>query len=203
MTFEEMKAERLHRTKRAVYVVLLCVAIVASAFSLYKQYATDGTARSLADQVNAACVQNKGLAEAQGLNCEEAKDAQDGSLPLKGDKGEQGDPGMTGPKGEKGDPAPLIPGPQGAPGAVGPAGQTGGTGPAGKDGPEGKQGPPGAKGDKGDTGPRGADGQPGEPAPQISTFDFAGGPTDCQLVVGMSDGTTYRVSVPGAFCVSE
>lgn len=203
MTIDELKAERLHRTKRAIYVVLLCVAIVASAFSLYKQYATDDTARSLADQVSAACVQNKGLAEAQGLNCQQAKDAQQGPLPLKGDKGEQGDPGNPGAKGDKGDPAPLIPGPEGDPGAMGPPGQTGATGQPGKEGPEGAQGPKGDKGDKGDTGDRGADGQPGADAPHISTFEFRGTVASCELVITMSDETSYNVSVPGAFCVSE
>lgn len=203
MTFEDMKAERLHRTKRAVYVVLLCVAVVASAFSLYKQYASDGTARSLADQVSAACVQNRSLAEAQGLNCQEAKEAQDGALPLKGDKGEQGDPGSTGPKGEKGDPAPVIPGPQGDPGSLGPVGQTGNTGQAGKDGSEGPPGPKGEKGDKGDVGApgdRGADGQPGMNAPEITKIDFVGDGGACKFVVTFDNGEQKTTPVNPLIC---
>jgi len=204
MTMNELKAERLHRTKRAIYVVLLCVAIVASAFSLYKQYASDGTARSLADQVSAACVQNPTLAQAQGLNCEQAKDAQEGPLPLKGDPGkpgEPGTPGSPGPKGDKGDPAPVVPGPEGDPGAMGPAGQTGATGQPGLEGPEGAQGPKGDKGDKGDTGDRGADGQPGEPAPQITNMDFSNASGSCVLIVTFDTREPITVPVNPLLCV--
>jgi hypothetical protein len=194
-----------HRTKRAIYVVLLCVALLASGFSIYNQFASDNNATRLADQVTQACAENRAWAEAQGLDCEQAKDVQtDGPAVIQGPKGERGERGFTGEQGDPGmpgrdgDDAPIVAGPQGTTGATGSTGQTGATGEPGKEGPEGPQGPPGQQGPQGE---RGADGQPGEPAPEITGFAFQGGPTDCELVITMSNETSYRLPAPGAFCV--
>jgi hypothetical protein len=200
-----------HRTKRAIYVVLLCVALFASAFSIFNQFAKDNNAAQLAGQVSQICAENRSLAIAQGLDCDKANDVKENTPAViegpKGDPGERGVPGLQGDSGLSGRDGiagaqgqPGDNGSQGAVGATGDMGSTGSTGPPGSVGPEGPQGP---KGDTGAQGDRGADGEPGASAPEITAFNFQGGITDCQLVVTTSDEATYRVAVPGAFCVSQ
>jgi len=197
-----------YRTKRAIYVVLLCVALLASGFSIFNQFAKDNNAAQLAGQVSQACAENRTLAVAQGLDCDKAEDVKENTPAViegpkgepgeRGFTGEQGDPGVAGRDGATGPQGPSgINGSQGAVGATGAQGESGVPGEPGPIGPEGPQGP---KGDTGAQGDRGADGQP---APQITSFNFQGGPTDCTLVVTTSDDATYSVAVPGAFCVSQ
>lgn len=188
--------EPLHRTKRAVYVVLLCVALIASAFALYNQYASDSTSKSLGDQVTQACQQNRSLAVAQGLNCEQAKDASQGNSVIKGEKGDKGDRGDTGYPGQDGM---SITGPVGATGATGTKGEKGDTGYVGATGATGAKGDPGAvgeKGEKGDTGDRGAD---GEPAPHIASTKFV--PDPCRFRITLTDGSFYDAPVPEDQCM--
>lgn len=197
-----------HRTKRAIYVVLLCVALFASAFSIYNQFAKDSNAAQLATQVSQACAENRPLAIAQGLDCDKANDVKDNTpVVIEGSKGDPGERGFTG---EQGDPGVNglngVPGAQGQPGVNGSQGSVGATGAQGESGPPGEPGsagPEGPQGVPGEKGDRGADGEPGTPAPQITSFNFQGGLTDCELVVTTSDEATYRVAVPGAFCVSQ
>lgn len=191
--------EPLHRTKRAVYVVLLCVALIASAFALYNQYASDSTSKSLGDQVTQACQQNRSLAIAQGLNCEQAKDASQGNSVIKGEKGDKGERGDAGYAGQDGM---SITGPVGATGATGAKGEKGETGDAGATGAKGDPGVVGEKGekgdvgDKGDTGDRGAD---GEPAPHIASTKFV--PDPCRFRITLTDGSFYDAPVPEDQCM--
>jgi hypothetical protein len=137
----------LHRTKRTIYVVLLCVALLASGFSIYNQFASDNNASQLADQVAKACSDNKALAERQGLNCVQAREVQNSGPAIikgeKGDKGDQGERGYTGDQGAQGD--------------------RGASGSNGIDGARGEKGDPGAKGDQGAQGPKGDNGSSGMP----------------------------------------
>lgn len=152
-------SEPLHRTKRIVYVVLLCVAILASGAALYNQLSSDSTSNSLADQVAQACSQNHSLALAQGLNCGQANDVkQNGAAVIngpkgdKGDKGDRGDDGTSiqgppGAEGKQGIPGESIKGDKGADSTVvGPAGSNGKDGKDGKDGVNGTNGVNGANG---------------------------------------------------------
>lgn len=151
----------LHRTKRTIYVVLLCVALLASGFSIYNQFASDNNAAQLADQVAKACADNKTLAERQGLNCVQAREVQSSGPAIikgeKGDKGDQGDRGFTGEQGASGntgDRGPTgVQGDRGEPGTVGPKGDVGDKG---EKGDVGAKGEPGAQGPKGDPGNNGA-----------------------------------------------
>lgn len=148
----------MHRTKRNIYVVLLCVALLSSAFSIYNQFASDNNASQLASQVSKACSDNKALAERQGLNCVQAREVEaSGPAIIKGDKGEKGDPGERGFKGEQGDPG--NEGPRGTSGVNGAPGERG---PDGSVGPKGDQGDKGEKGEKGDPGSTGAQGPKGD-----------------------------------------
>jgi hypothetical protein len=196
----------LPRTKRTIYVVLLCVALFASGFAIYKQFVTEGTAADLAGQVNSLCHNNPAYALSQGLNCEQAKDVQSGTVSIQGPKGDKGERGEVGPKGDTGDTGASgssVTGPQGQPGVLGPKGDVGTpgrdgesvTGPAG---PQGDVGPEGPKGDKGDTGDRGSD---GAPAPQISAIAFQGTPADCRFVVTFTDDSQVSTPVRGDLCI--
>lgn len=163
----------MHRTKRTIYVVLLCVALMASGFSIYNQYASDNNASQLADQVAKACADNKALAERQGLNCVQAREVQSSGPAIikgeKGDKGDQGERGYTGDQGAQG-----LQGPQGdhgIPGVAGERGQDGAVGPKGDVGDKGEKGDPGAKGDVGTQGPKGDTGQSGAPPASWSWKD--------------------------------
>lgn len=117
---------------------------------------------------------------------------------IPGEQGPQGIPGLQGPpgprgaKGEKGDKGDT--GLQGAAGAAGAIGAIGPVGPKGDTGPVGPMGP---------VGPKGEAGPPGKDAPTIVSFAFSGGPTDCRLVVTLSDDQTYGTDVPGQFCVGN
>lgn len=195
-----------HRTKRAVYVVLLCVALIASGFAVYKQVAADSTAADLASQVNMLCHSNPLYAQAQGLNCQQAKDVQSDGPVIQGPKGDKGDRGEVGPKGDQGDTGAAgssVTGPQGIPGALGPKGDPGtpgadGTSVTGPQGPQGEMGPQGPKGDKGDQGDRGSD---GAPAPQIARIDFVGTPAQCEFVVTFTDDSQVSTPVRGDLCI--
>lgn len=152
----------LHRTKRTIYVVLLCVALLASGFSIYNQFASDNTSSQLADQVAKACGDNRALALAQGLDCQQAKEVQQsGPAIIKGDKGDLGPTGYTGEQGDKGDTG--AQGPMGVTGPEGPQGATGDVGLKGDTGDKGSTGETGAKGDTGDKGADGATGNDGAP----------------------------------------
>ncbi len=195
------------RRIRAVYVVLLCIAIAMSTWAVYNQVHSDSTAADLAGQVSALCHDNPEYAKEQGLNCAQAKDVQNGEQPvIQGPKGEKGDMGPVGPKGDQGDtgqPGSSVTGPQGVPGATGPKGDPGtpgvdGTSVTGPQGPQGEMGPQGPKGDKGDTGDRGAD---GAPAPQISAINFVGTPADCRFVVTFTDSSQVSTPVRGDLCI--
>lgn len=147
----------MHRTKRTIYVVLLCVALLAAGFSIYNQFASDNNASQLADQVNKACTDNKILAERQGLNCIQAREVQNsGPAIIKGDKGDQGERGYTGDTGPQG-----FEGVQGQRGNPGPDGAEGDVGPKGDQGDKGEPGNVGPKGDTGPEGQKGADGKDG------------------------------------------
>jgi hypothetical protein len=197
--------EPLHRTKRAIYVVLLCVAIISSSFALYNQYASDSTTKSLGDQVTQACQQNRVLALAQGLNCDQAKDASQGNVVIKGEKGDKGDTGATGASGQDGE---SIVGPSGASGSNGMKGETGDTGATGATGPVGAKGdtgvqgdpgvagPPGEKGNTGDKGDRGGD---GEPAPHVSSTQFV--PNPCRFRTNYTDGTFQDAPTSEELCM--
>lgn len=192
-----------HRTKRAVYVVLLCVALIASGFAVYKQVAADSTAADLASQVNMLCHSNPLYAQAQGLNCQQAKDVQSDGPVIQGPKGDKGDRGEVGPKGDTGATGSSVTGPQGVPGALGPKGDPGtpgadGTSVTGPQGPQGDTGPQGPKGDKGDQGDRGSD---GAPAPQISAINFVGTPAECRFVVTFTDDSQVSTPVRGDLCI--
>jgi len=193
------------RTKRAIYVVLLCAALVASGYAIYNQVSSDSKAASLAAQVAQVCHDRPDLAHAQNLNCQQAQEVKDSDAPVlvpgpKGDKGEKGDRGddgingQNGLNGDKGDQG--IPGINGEQGAQGLTGETGQTGPKGD---TGEQGPKGEKGDQGVQGERGSDGQP---APVITGFAFQGTVADCNLVITMSEGEPFVLPVRGDFCVS-
>lgn len=192
------------RTKRTIYVVLLCIAIALSTFSIYNQVRSDSTATQFADQISAFCAENPSYVTDK-LNCQQAKSVQDNNAPViagakgdkgdKGDKGEQGDTGETGPKGENG---------TGTPGVDGKNGANGTNGNDGNDGVNGQPGEKGDKGDKGDTGAqgdRGADGQPGENAPRIQSFDFQM-QDGCKLVITFDTAPAQTVDAPEVFCVS-
>lgn len=201
---------RWPRTKKAIYVVLLCVALLASGYAIYNQFSSDSTASSLADQVSQFCAANRVLAEAQGLNCVQADDVKQNNAPgplqgpqgAKGDKGDTGAQGFQGPQGVKGDMG--IPGPQGYTGGTGTNGQPGTPGTPGSDGKSiaGPQGPQGEQGPKGDTGDRGGDGQDGADAPAITSMTFQGTVAECALVVTFDkDAPSQVVPVPGELCM--
>lgn len=199
-----MTQEPRLKTKRVIFVFLLLVALFASGWSLYNQFASDSTAQSLAEQVTRVCESNPSLAKAQGLNCVQAKETQITAPVIKGEPGPQGPPGdtgPTGPQGPKGDQGiggiggpPGSPGSDGSPGSNGVDGQPGASG---VDGAPGPAGPVGATGPEGPPGPAGAKGSDGASAPRISGFDFQGdGITACTLKISFSDGTAQTVPVP-------
>lgn len=70
--------EPLHKTKRAVYVILLVLAILASGYAIYRQLSTEGDKQSLADQVKTACNIDPVSAKQKGLQCEN-EDVRDAS----------------------------------------------------------------------------------------------------------------------------
>lgn len=195
-----------HRTKRAIYVVLLCVALLASGFSIYNQFASDNNASQLANQVAQACAENPTLAQAQGLDCEQAKDVQtDGPAIIQGPKGDPGPRGFTGDSGmngrdgiagAKGDTG--VTGPQGATGATGQVGQTGATGEPGKEGPQGIPGPEGPQGPPGD---RGADGDPGQDAPYIVDISFDDSTGQCLATFTFNEGNPIATPVNRLMCL--
>lgn len=193
------------RTKRAIYVVLLCAALIASGYAIYNQVNSDSKAASLGAQVAQICHDNPLLASKQNLNCEQAQAAKDSDAPtlIKGDKGDRGEKGDKGDKGDRGSDGATVTGPPGVPGATGDRGMNGNPGIDGKTvvgppGPEGPQGPKGDTGEKGDKGDRGAD---GEPAPRITDINTNHDPTNCMLIVTLSDGSTYGVSIGASNCV--
>lgn len=198
-----------HRTKRAIYVVLLCVALAASAFSIYTQFAKDSTTAQLATQVSQACAENRPLAIAQGLDCEQANDVKDNTpVVIEGPKGDRGERGFTGEQGDagmngrdgiagaKGDTG--VTGPQGAVGATGQVGQTGATGEPGKEGPQGIPGPEGPQGPPGD---RGADGERGQDAPYIVDISFDNSSGQCLATFTFNEGNPIATQVNPLMCV--
>lgn len=186
-----------HRTKRAIYVVLLCVALAASAFSIYTQFAKDSTTAQLATQVSQACAENRPLAIAQGLDCDKANDVKDNTpVVIEGPKGDQGERGFTGAQGDAG--MSGRDGIAGQQGVTGQAGQTGATGEPGKEGPEGAQGPQGEQGPKGE---RGADGEPGAPAPYIVDVTFSNATGTCLATFTFNEGNPISSEVNPLMCV--
>lgn len=194
-----------HRTKRTIYVVLLCVALLASGFSIFNQFAKDNNAAQLATQVSQACAENRALAVAQGLDCDKANDVKENTpAVIEGPRGPQGERGFTGDSGMNGRDGiagakgqPGINGSQGVTGATGAQGQTGAKGEPGEPGPEGPQGP---QGEKGETGDRGADGQPGADAPVISKMTFKRDGSTCNLIVEFDKGAPQTVPVNPRMC---
>lgn len=183
--------EPLHRTKRAVYLGLLSVALLMSGFAVYNQLSSDSTKDSLANQVTSACASSRVLAEAQGLNCQQAKAVQDSGAPVvKGEKGDKGDQGFKGEQGDPGDNG--TDGPQGVPGVPGTNGQDG------EPGSNGTNGEKGAQGDVGPQGDRGADGQPGADAPVIVSFEKQSDP--CRFLITMSNDQVFTVAIPEELC---
>src|SRR5690242_272570 len=115
------------RTKRAIYVVLLCAALIASGYAIYNQVNSDSKAASLGAQVAQICHDNPSLARQQNLNCEQAQAAKDSDAPtlIKGDKGDRGEKGDKGDKGDRGNDGATVTGPPGVPGATGDRGADG------------------------------------------------------------------------------
>lgn len=196
------------RTKRAIYVVLLCAALIASGYAIYNQLSSDSQAASLAAQVSQICHDRPELARAQNLNCAQAQDVKDSGAPVlvpgpRGEKGDKGDKGDAGKDGQS------IMGPPGVPGATGDRGMNGNpgidgktvVGPAGPEGPLGPKGEKGDKGDKGETGDRGADGEPGKDAPTPTSQKFVGDANGCELQTTYSDGTVLSASAPEVMCI--
>lgn len=179
---------------RIVYVVLLCVAVAMSTWTLYNQVHSDSTSAQFADQISAFCADNPAYSN-DHFNCQQARSVQDnGSAIIQGAKGDKGDPGMNGLNGERG-----LTGDPGLNGVDGERGITGSQGAPGDTGPQGIKGDSGEKGDKGDQGDRGAD---GDPAPRITDIDTNHDPTNCMFIVTLSDGSTYGVSIGASNCVS-
>lgn len=197
----------LSRTKKAIYVVLLCVAIAMSTWAVYNQIHSDSTAAQFADQITAFCSENPAYVT-DHLNCQQAKAVQDNGSPViqgpkgeKGDKGEQGDPGNTGPKGDSIMGQPGVDGKNGANGTNGNDGKNGVDGVDGVNGQPGEKGDKGEKGDTGAQGERGADGQPGEPAPRPQSQRFAIMNGECELVTTYDDGSTLGAKAPEVMCI--
>lgn len=197
-----MTPEPLHRTKRAIYVVLLVIAIAASSFAIYNQFSSDSTSSSLADQVAKVCATNRVYAEAQGLNCQQADAVKQNNAPapLQGPKGDVGPKGQTGDTGPTGIGLPGTNGSQGTPGEPGTPGSAGATGTDGKSvtGPQGPQGEQGVKGDTGDTGatgpqgPQGVKGDKGDTASLPSQIPFGPFPDGTYVICYLNDsGTAY------------
>ena len=196
------------RTKRAIYVVLLCAALIASGYAIYNQVNSDSKAASLGAQVAQICHDNPILARQQSLNCEQAQAAKDSDAPtlIKGDKGDRGEKGDKGEKGDRGNDGATVTGPPGVPGATGDRGMNGNPGIDGKTvtGPPGPEGPQGVKGDKGDQGDRGADGQPGEngkDAPRPESQEFVEGSDGCVLLTHYDDGSQLTAKAPEVMCI--
>lgn len=214
----------LRASQRWIVIVAVVVAALAlswQAISLFTshQAATDsgasaqasaGQAKSLADQVAAACASGSALVP-QSL-CQHAAVVQANPAPgpagAPGAEGLQGPQGLTGPQGEqgligpKGDPgATGAQGIAGIDGALGPSGQPGAPGAAGSEGPAGPAGPAGAQGPKGDPGTPGADGAPG-PYPVSGAFvsDTTTTPATCSYVVTYSDQRSIISPAPLAVC---
>lgn len=193
-----MTIEPLHRTKKAVYLGLVSVALLMSGFAIYNQLSSDSTKDSLANQVATACTTSRLLAEAQGLNCQQAKDVQSSGAPVvKGEKGDKGDLGLKGdqgPQGVQGDVGPV--GPQGVPGIAGVDGEDG---EPGSNGVNGEQGPQGEQGTQGDQGERGADGTPGADAPVITSVAIVSDP--CRLEFTFDTGTVLYAPITEELCM--
>lgn len=195
------------RTKRAIYVILLCVALVASAFAIYNQFSSDNQASSLAEQVDQVCTANRVYAEQQGLNCAQANDVKNNTpTVLQGPKGDKGDPGRNGIDGVNGLPGTAgangqngQPGTNGAPGENGVNGQNGTDGKRGPQGEQGIPGEPGAKGDKGDKGDAGINGLNG-----VGVTDVTLQKNPCAYIFTFSNGDTKTVPIPNpTFCIGE
>jgi hypothetical protein len=216
----------LRASQRWVVVVAVTVAALAlswQAVSLFtnRQAATDsgasaqasaGQAKSLADQVAAACASGSALVP-QSL-CQHAAVVQANPAPgptgapgaegLQGPQGPQGEQGLIGPKGDPG--ATGAQGIAGIDGALGPSGQPGAPGAAGPDGGVGPAGPAGAQGAKGDPGATGPAGPPGDhPVSAKFVADDPTLPTTCDYVVTYADAsgvttTSTSAPVPLAMC---
>ncbi len=196
---------RLNRTKRASYVVLLLVALMASGFAIYNQFASDSNANSLATQVSQACTTNREWATAQGLNCQQAKDVQENNAPVavQGPKGDKGDTGAQGDQGMQG--IPGMQGVQGVQGVKGDKGDTGSQGNVGESGSNGADGTgtQGPKGDTGPAGPAGEQGPPGEPGSNGDTWkpvssDFTTDNGRCAYRVTWENETTGKTTTTDA-----
>lgn len=179
---------------RALYVVLLCVAMAMSTWAIYNQVHSDSTSAQLADQIAAFCEQNPAYVGDQ-LNCQQAKDVQNNDSPvIAPPKGDKGDKGETGPKGDS------IMGPKGEPGTNGTNGTNGQNGHDGNDGQNGQdgqsiEGPQGEKGQKGDKGDPGNNGVDGQPAPRITDVDMD--MSSCTGTMHLSDGTSFPINMTG------
>jgi hypothetical protein len=188
----------LRASQRWLVVIAVTVAALAlcwQAWSLFTshQAATDsgasaeasaGQAKSLADQVAAACASGSALVPQQ--LCQHAAVVQANPAPgpagAPGAEGLQGPQGLTGPQGEqgllgpKGDPgatgAQGIAGIDGALGPPGPAGQPGTPGTAGSPGTPGADGTNGTNGQDGAPGKDGATGPAGPPGPVLPAYGY-------------------------------
>lgn len=128
------------------------------------QATAEQQARSLADEVAAACAKGGTAAKQLGTACSKATAVQ---RTVPGPVGPRGEPGSSGAAGPKGDPG--VPGPAGVPGAQGPKGMNGPPGDTGAAGPVGAQGVPGPAGPQGPAGAQGEPGPQGEPGrPPVS-----------------------------------
>jgi len=118
---------------------------------------------------------------------------------IPGEQGAQGPQGLQGVPGEDGEPGPIGPrGLRGLIGAIGPAGLNGSDGATG---PAGAQGPAGPKGDTGAQGPAGPAGPAGQDAPRITAVNIAGDPSNCALIITLSNEVSYSTPIPPQFCV--
>jgi hypothetical protein len=212
-----------HRSKRAIYVALLVLAVGLSAFTLIKQFASESQANSLATQVQDACRADYAKAIMQGLNCDEANRVKDEGTVIKGERGEPGKSGPPGETGQMGSPGPNgvpgiagVPGTNGVPGnngsngrdgSNGSNGESGADGEPGADGPSGPRGPAGERGPTGPEGPPGANGEDGAPGPAgntgqagVSVTDVAFDSETCSFVFTLSDGTSDTVPGPETLC---
>lgn len=199
--------DKTRRGLRILFAALLVIAITAAGYALWRTYDAEGDAKSLADQVKAACVADQLSAEAQGLDCTQANEVSEdrgnglqgppGPPGPPGPEGEMGNPGigLTGPPGSSGDPG--VTGATGQPGTSGPAGPSGVNGDPGTAGPPGPQGEPGPAGPPGDTGEVGP---PGADAPTVTSISF--NMAACTASGTLSDGSSFTVSVTGCIIPS-
>lgn len=187
---------------RILFATLLVIALLAAGYALWRTFDAQGNARSLAEQVQTACREDRPAAEQQGLNCDQADEVASqptttpGEQGPRGPQGPAGPPGPVGPEGSDGSTGqPGTSGPQGQQGQPGPSGTPGAPGEdgtPGEPGPPGPQGPPGPEGPQGPAGADGTNGVDGE-----DTVSIALDMDSCTGTGYRSDGTSYPISVSG------